>query len=208
MTEDGSWDSIRERGLLSTSALLDLYDVDGERRVAIESRRRTDSVVIRSDGLAPVVIRDQKPIDEEKLRASLDEGLSPQDWYRILNARTFFWASRDRLLRLLRARAYRGRPQIVLTIDTESLVAAHGDRIELCRINSGSTLFSPPRRGRNTFLPLVDCPCESSLKTRRRENAIAEVVVRGGVPDLRDHVLKVYRVADGASQPIWLRDGV
>jgi hypothetical protein len=37
MAEDGSWESIRERGLLSTSALLDLFEVEAEERFAIES---------------------------------------------------------------------------------------------------------------------------------------------------------------------------
>jgi hypothetical protein len=37
MAEDGSWESIRERGLLSTSALLDLFEVEAEERFASES---------------------------------------------------------------------------------------------------------------------------------------------------------------------------
>jgi hypothetical protein len=40
MAEDGSWESIRQIGLLSTSALLDRFEVEGERRYAIESTRR------------------------------------------------------------------------------------------------------------------------------------------------------------------------
>jgi hypothetical protein len=42
----GSWPSIRERGLLSTSALLDLYEVVGEQRIAIEARHRAETIVI------------------------------------------------------------------------------------------------------------------------------------------------------------------
>ena len=44
MAEDGSWESIRARGLLSTSALLDLFEVEGELRLAIESARRPEMV--------------------------------------------------------------------------------------------------------------------------------------------------------------------
>jgi len=36
MAERGSWPSIREHGLLSTSALLDLYGKQGAEREAIE----------------------------------------------------------------------------------------------------------------------------------------------------------------------------
>jgi hypothetical protein len=44
MAEDGSWDSIRQRGSMSTSALLDLFEIEGERRFAIESQHRPESV--------------------------------------------------------------------------------------------------------------------------------------------------------------------
>lgn len=44
MAADGSWPSIRDRGLLSTSALLDLYEVTGDERVSLESRHRPESV--------------------------------------------------------------------------------------------------------------------------------------------------------------------
>jgi hypothetical protein len=47
MAEVGTWLSIRERGLLSTSALLDLYGIEGEERRRIESCNRPD--LSRSD---------------------------------------------------------------------------------------------------------------------------------------------------------------
>ena len=60
MAEAGSWPSIRERGLLSTSALLDLHGVAGEAREAIEARRRPAAVA-----LAPgVTVRDNGPLNE------------------------------------------------------------------------------------------------------------------------------------------------
>ena len=42
MAESGSWESIRECGLLSTSALLDLFEVEGGERITIESTRRPE----------------------------------------------------------------------------------------------------------------------------------------------------------------------
>jgi hypothetical protein len=45
MAKADSWESIEGKGLLSTSALLDLFEINGERRFAIESCHRPDSVV-------------------------------------------------------------------------------------------------------------------------------------------------------------------
>ena len=46
MAEAGSWDGIRERGLLSTTALLDLFEINGARRLELKSARRPASVAI------------------------------------------------------------------------------------------------------------------------------------------------------------------
>jgi hypothetical protein len=46
MAEPGSWERIRRHGLLSTSALLDLIEVDGDLRRALDSARRPASVSI------------------------------------------------------------------------------------------------------------------------------------------------------------------
>lgn len=51
MAERGSWHSIKEHGLLSTSALLDLYEVPEPRRTEIEATHRPQSVAIDRDGL-------------------------------------------------------------------------------------------------------------------------------------------------------------
>ena len=42
----GSWDSIRKHGLLSTSALLDLFEVSDNDRVVIEEGHRAESITI------------------------------------------------------------------------------------------------------------------------------------------------------------------
>ena len=67
MAEDGSWESIRERGLLSTTALLDLFGVDGERRQAIESARRPEMVAVEHPKLGTALVRDNKPMQEKAL---------------------------------------------------------------------------------------------------------------------------------------------
>lgn len=79
MAEDGAFPSIQARGLLSTSALLNLYGVAGNERVAIEDNRRPRSVTITGTNLPDVVIRDNKPMSEDKLAKCLQDGLVPTD---------------------------------------------------------------------------------------------------------------------------------
>ncbi|MCK8780777.1 hypothetical protein M0654_12355 [Rhizobium sp. NTR19] len=195
MAHDGAWPAIKQHGLLSASALLDLYGIDGQRRFALESQRRPESVELQRNGLMGAVIRDQKPMRDHLLARCLQDGLTPRDWYQILNSRSFFWLSPERIWRLLRARAYRRQPQTVLTIDTAGLVAAHRERIWLAPINSGSTLFNPQPRGNNTFKRIVDFPFQERSK-RRKEDNVVELVVDHAVPDVAAHVLAVHRVQD------------
>jgi hypothetical protein len=208
MAEPGSWPSIRQRGLLSTSALLDEYGIDAATRAAIESRRRPSSVPVRRAGLPDAVIRDQRPMSDGALVKCLRDDLTPADWYRMLNERTFFWLSRARLRRLLEARAYRGRPQTILTLETRSLVEAHSDQIELSPINSGSTIFNPVPRGLRTFLPIEEYDFEAWRRKRPVVEAVVELVVRRGVPDVRDHVLCVHDWTGDAMTEVWRRPEV
>jgi hypothetical protein len=206
MAEDGSWDSIQKHGLLSTSSLLDLYGIDGDERRALEAMRRPESVAISQEGLPSAVIRDQKPLTESALAKCLVGGITPVDWFKLLNERTFFWLSRDRLVGLLNARAYRGRPQTVLTVDTARLLAAHRPRIELSAINSGATLYNPQKRGRKTFLSIANYPFDERRKTRAPKHSVAELVVLGGVPDIMEHVVSVHRCQDDIHTQLWPAD--
>ncbi len=193
MAHDGAWPAIQQHGLLSATALLDLYQVEGPARYALESQHRPESVPLVANGLPGAVIRDQKPMRDNLLGKCLLDGLTPKDWYETLNSRSFFWLSPGRIWRLLRAKAYREVAQTVLTIDTAGLVAAHRDRIWLSPINSGSTLFNPRPRGRETFLRIADFPYHER-KSRPKEDNVVELVVEYSVPDVAQHVLAVHRV--------------
>ncbi len=194
MAHDGAWPAIRDHGLMSAGALLDAYDVQGPRRHALRSCRRPESVPLDADALPMAVIRDQKPMTDAALIRCLDDGLTPRDWYELLNSRTFFWLSRARIWTLLRARAYRDVRQTVLTLDTARLVAAHRDRIWLSPINSGATLFKPQRRGKQTFQRIAAFPYEARSATRIDANNVVELVVDHSVPDVADFVLAVHSV--------------
>ena len=194
MAHDGAWPAIRDYGLMSASALLDAYNVQDPERHALRSCRRPDSVPLEADALPTAVIRDQKPMTDAALVRCLDDGLTPKDWYELLNSRTFFWLSRARIWTLLKARAYRDVRQTVLTLDTARLVAAHRDRIWLSPINSGATLFSPQRRGKQTFQRIAAFPYEARSAGRADANNVVELVVDHSVSDIADFVLAVHSV--------------
>lgn len=206
MAEDGSWPSIIANGLLSTAALLDLYGVTGKQRTQILTRRRPASVTVSRTGLPNAVIRDQKPMSDTALSTCLVGKVTPSQWYEMLNDKVFFWVTEDRVDRLLAAKAYRGSAHTVLKLDTESMVAAHRDRIMLSPINSGSTIMKPQPRGMGTFRSIADYSF-ASWRTRRRsaKKAVVELVVRGAVPDVQHHLISVHRVSNGHREELWCR---
>jgi hypothetical protein len=205
MAEAGSWAGIRQHGLLSTSALLDLFEIDGDLRAALESARRPESVTITHPVHGTAVVRDQIPLREGPLAQCL-VGMTPVEWYRELNRRVFFWLNEGRVGGLLSGQAYRRRPHEVLTIDTASLVAAYEDQITLAPINTGSTIYNPRPRGVGTFLSIADYPFDDWRRRRSRRTAVAELAVLAGVPDIVDHTLVVEsRQADAVLETVWRR---
>ena len=194
MAEDGSWPSIRERGLLSMTALLDLYGIKGEARVEIEERRRSTGIALERPGLPPAMIRDQLPMDDVGLRRCLPAHLTPPDWYRFLNQKVFFWLTRDRLIKLLKAGTYRDRPHTVIEVTTRKLVAAHRERIWFCPMNSGCTKPYPHPRDEHTFERIPDYPYSCWRKRRQRCRRVVELAIDYSVPDIADFVTRVMRM--------------
>lgn len=206
MAADGSWPSIARHGLLSTSSLLDLFEVNGQRRIDFESRHRPESVAIEHPVYGRAWIRDQKPMDDAGLRRALQDGLAPEQWYRILNQRVFFWLREERLLRLLNARAYSSRPHNVLIIDTAAVVRAHADNITLSPINSGATKPYPWPRGRTTFKSISDYPFLERRASRPLADAVVELAVSPSVPAIAEMVVRVTRmIQDRVLEVVWER---
>jgi hypothetical protein len=184
MAEDGSWGSIRRIGLLSTSALLDRFGIEGEQRHAIESSLRPEIVSIEHSDLGVVLVRDNKPMQETVLRRCL-QGVEPREWYEHLNRRVFFWVERKRLLKLLGARAYRDRPHLVLEVDTAELLRRHSEKVMLSPINSGATFaMNPAPRGPETFRRIAD---------HLEGKPVVELAVDYAVPEIANFVLSVSR---------------
>ena len=192
MAEADSWDSIRKRGLLSTTALLDLFEINGARRLELESSRRPASVTITHPAHGSAIIRDNIPLIEKVLTRTL-VGMTPREWYETLNGRVFFWVSEARLDRLRNAPAYREREHDILTIDTAALLSRHVDDVTLSPMNSGATHPGAKyTRGVDTFSQMNSYPWDVRLKKNRNE-PVVELAVRYSVLDIETLVTSVER---------------
>lgn len=193
---------------MSARALIREYGLSPEEAFVHGSQRRPQSVTLTRAGKPGAVLRDQKPLHDSALRKCLTDDMTPQQWYEHLNSFTFFWLSRERIWRLLGARAYRDVTQTVLTIDTRSLIAAHRDCVWLSPMNSGSTIQSALPRGPKTFTRIEDFPFEERARTRPAKNNVVELLVEDAVPDIAAHVLAVHECQnDRIVREIWRRPG-
>lgn len=195
MAELGTWPSIKKHGLLSTAALLDLFEVKGARRATIESQWRPWGETIEHPVHGRAVIRDQRPMPENELRPLLT-GIEPRDWYKLLNGKVFFWAEEYRLRKLLGAVMYRDRSHDVLTVDTQGLVDRHLQQMWLTDQNTGSVL-SGKTRGADTFKRVRDF----------RAPWVTEVAVDYSVPLVADFTIKVEEwQGDNKVRDVWSRE--
>ena len=196
VTDPDAWPSIRERGLLSAEALTALFELPPCRREALLGGRRAGGVTIAHPRHGRAVLNDNLPLSLDALAACLDDGLSPADWLRHLNARVFFWVDRERVARLLGARTNRHRPRLVLELDTASVASGHAEALCLSPINSGSTIRKAARRGLGTHTPLGRHSHADWRRLRGGRDRVVEVTVTGAVPDVERHLRDAWR-SDG-----------
>ncbi len=204
VAEAGSWSDISHHGLLTSAQLCELYEVPDHRRRGLLEARRAGKAPLDHPIHGRVVLRDQSPLSEKKLAACLQDGITVEQWLTTLNDRVFFWLQENRLLRMLNA--YSGQDHDVITVDTASLVAAHGPQVRLSRINSGSTAYLPRPRGTATFQTIEEYPHPQRRKAVAAASDVAELCVLGGVADLAAHAVKVERRHGPAVvETIWQR---
>lgn len=194
MAEKDTWPSIKANGLLSTTAVLDRFGINGQQRVDIEDGHRPEKLLIGPNG-SGIVLRDQKPMIPSRLADALIDGTTPAQWYRFLNGRVFMWAQEERLFGLLGARHYRNLEHDVLTVDFEALLAKYGEKVWLCRMNSGNTWPLPHARGMDDFKRITDYPTKKRSGAPHKE--VVEVVVDYSIPDIADYVVEVRRMRGG-----------
>jgi hypothetical protein len=191
MAERGTWPSIKANGLLSTSAVLDRFGVNGAQRRMLEESHRCEKILVGTDG-SGIVLRDQKPMRPSRLKDALVDGTTPEQWYKFLNGRVFMWAEESRLFGLLGARDYRNLEHDVLTIDAKPLLTKYEDAVWLCRMNSGNTWPVPHKRGMDDFKRISDYPTKKRSGAPAKE--VVEVVVDHSIPDIAKYVLEVRRM--------------
>jgi hypothetical protein len=191
MAELGSWDSVQRHGLLSTRALIDLFEVKEPVRSQILRRRRPEGVPLHHRKHGAAVVRDQIPLREGPLRGCLTD-MTLEEWLDALNSRVFFWLDEPHLETLLGAGAYRDNAHDVLHVDTAALLERHAARVTLSPINSGSTIYNPRPRGSTSFLRIGDYPFEERRRARGKD-AIIELAVDHSVPNIADVLLRVER---------------
>ncbi|KQU64123.1 hypothetical protein ASC58_19615 [Phycicoccus sp. Root101] len=187
-----SWQSIQEHGLLSTAALLNLHNVGPEERDRLLRHKREESTQLFTPGLGMAVIRDQKPL--KFIQQKIDPSSSLEAFLEALSSRIFLAPTRDRLERLLKAREYRGSPQVVLTLDTRALVAVYEPVIGLCRFNSGAcTQINHPIRGHESWQSISSYPYDE-YRSRYKGEALVELTVPEAVPDALEMTTRVEHI--------------
>jgi hypothetical protein len=195
MAADGSWPSIERHGLLSTASVLDRWDISPAASERLLTERRDASEVLEHPVHGIAIVRDQKPLDVKTLSEILVD-MTVSEWCGILNERVFFFLQPEGLHGLLNAKSYKASAHTVITLDTASLVAMHEDRIELCRMNSGNAQpHSRGERGRGTFKSIAQYPHpDRDVAKWSARPDVRELSVLSGVPDIRDHVVRVDRM--------------
>jgi hypothetical protein len=143
LVDERNWASIQAHGLLSTKRLATAsgYDLQQLRQ------HRATGLALASG----IPIRDQSPMPPAVLGKYLQDGLSPEDWYDLLNSKVFFWLDPDRLNR--QRRACGAAPQRVLVIDAARMLEKHGGRAAVTAINTGNAMRAAASRGLSTFVP-------------------------------------------------------
>ena len=196
VTSPAALSGIRRLGLLSTSRLLDLYEVTGSERAAIERNRRPKIRLLTHPDHGEALITDNRPLFEKNLTICLDDGLSPPDWFAMLNRRVFFWVNEQRLGKFLEAQRSLGLDRLVIELDTLSVATRHQEQMELCPINSGSAQRRAARRGLSTFSPLLkhDYATWQRLRPKSTPDRIVEVMVVDAAVRVDEHSMKYYTV--------------
>ena len=203
LVDERNWASIQAHGLLSAKRLAAAsgYDL---RQLRLH---RAKGLTLPSG----VRIRDQSPMPPAVLGRYLQDGLSPEGWYDLLNSRVFFWLDPDRLNR--QRKACGDAPQKVLIIDAARMLEKHGSRAAVTPINSGNAMRAAAPRGLSTFVPWVRWTADgwefekAGRTTIRPANHMpVELAIEDAVEDIMDYVIEMIPL--GAGQTLGKDDRV
>ncbi len=200
MAEAANWPAIQRDGLHSASTLLNIAGIIGQDREGLEKNQRLTHTELPNG----VQLRDQRPLPPTALATCLI-GISPSEWYALINAHIFFWLDPARLNR--QRAACDPRPQVVLTVDAGKLVAAYAERIALTPINTGNARRRPAKRGAATFVPYAAWVTSAwasevaslGIPVRPPSHPPVELTVAGSIPTIMQFVVRVQKLAPGQS---------
>jgi len=175
LAEASNLPSILEHGLLSTRRLFDLARIsEKERTERLRGHRKENEQLAQS-----ILVRDQKPMAPSALEPALEDGLTPGDWYALLNDFVFFWLDESRMER--QRHACGDRPQVLLMFDAFTLLEKFGTDAFVSPINSGNARRKPARRGLNTLMP-YDTWRANGWPSGTRHRKPAELLFRCKIP--------------------------
>lgn len=183
LADAANLDSILTHGLLSTRRLLERSVPPDEQLAIVRGHRRANLRLPTG-----VLIRDQRPMPPAALATSLDDGLTPQDWYALLNSHVFLWPDRDRMDR--QRKACGPRPQFVMTFDAGALLTRCAAHAFVTPINSGNARRKPARRGLDTILA-YDVWRERGWPTGQRDRPAAEFLFSCIVPTAAPYLIGI-----------------
>ena len=192
LTDAANWFSIERYGLLSAWRLFERAGICGEERAVVERRQRTEQLILR-DGS---VINDQRPMEQGALAKCL-VGMTPEQWYELLNGKVFFWFDAERLNRMRRVVV--DAAKVVMVVDTARLLKRYAAKAMVTPINTGNARRAAATRGLATFVP-YERWLESGwlseaqgLRTKLRlsSHQPVELTIDGAIPDIMDFVLEV-----------------
>ena len=215
-----AWKSIMRHGLLSTNALLDRSTKSKDEKDDISYCHRKECEPIEGKEVHSIplkaMIRDQQTIDDEKLRDHLGKiGMPENAWYHRQNERVFFFLTtkppKKKKSGGLVALAKKYEQQEMIMVCTKSLIDAHYHEVDLSHYNTGFNLWDPdslenpdyPKRQDSLFHRIEDYP----YKRNGKKNEVRELTVVGGVPDIRNHVIKIVEMNNGVEGDVVYRCG-
>jgi len=198
LAEAANATSILRHGLMPTSELLKRGGLSADERSRLSRTQRPLNTTL-PDG---AVIRHQRPMPAAALANCL-VGMTPGEWYALLNSRVFFWCDVDRLNRL--RKACEPDPQVLYTVDTAALLSAYNPLVSLTPINSGNARRRPARRGAATFVPYrvwlesgwASEAAALGTRPRPRAHRPVELTVAGPLPDFARFVVATHPLAPG-----------
>jgi len=136
--------SIRSHGLFSASKLKEMAESN--------EGFRPDKLPLDCPRLGRVTLRDQAPMASHllKVKKSLI-GMSPEDWYRLIDDHIFFFFDCRNAETLFRKYKMRGERQTLLEIPTREILASASSAAHVTPINTGAVGPAYAQRGPKTF---------------------------------------------------------